>query len=150
MFFQEKSMAPARKRRKSEDGALLMEALLAVVILSVSLTLIIQSLMTSRRASVYSRDYSIAGYLLESKMFELVQQRWIEAPFEEEGVFSEPYGDYQYRIEAVSLDAGKTDEQGLNEVKVEVSWPRGNKRRTFSVATYLMGKPPERATGFPN
>ena len=61
-------------KKLQKRGSFLVEVLLTVVILSVSLTIIIQSLVSSLRAISYSANYSSAILSAENKMFELLQQ----------------------------------------------------------------------------
>jgi len=135
MYFMKK----INKKIDNWKGALLLEALLAVVIISVSLTLIVQSLLSSLRAAVYTSGYTEAVFLLDNKMFELIQKGFVDATLEEEGRFQEPYEAYAYRVDINNIDDNDSIEN-LNEVLVEVTWERGGQKRGLSAVTYLSKK----------
>ena len=122
---------------RQSKGSFLLEVLLTVSILSVSLTVIVQSFFSSLRAAVYVSDYSTAMILLENKMNDLRQEGFIESPAKESGVFPSPFERFSYHLEAENVNndmiAG-----GLNEVKVNVSWLSGKKRNAVSVTTYFL------------
>ena len=124
---------------KSNDrGTLLLEVLLVIVILSVGLTLIIQSMVASLRAVVYSADYSMAMILAEDKMFDLLKTRSVDANFQEEGDFSKPSERFHYQIKAEPVKSVDKEATGqLNEVTLEVSWLSGGNRKSMSLVTYL-------------
>ncbi|MFC1510606.1 hypothetical protein ACFL49_02995 [Candidatus Omnitrophota bacterium] len=114
-------------------GALLMEVLLAVVILSVSLTLIVQSLASSLRATVYSLNYAKAAFLADNKMFDLFQA---SLGFEE-GVgvrhFDPPFDAYRYQLH----QEGLKDNPKLSMVRLDVLWGEEERERIFSLETAL-------------
>lgn len=124
-----------RKRR----GFFLIEAILAIVIMSISLTLIIQSLMSSMRAAAYSADYTRAIFFIDDKMFDLIKERYIEAPQTQEGAFSEE--DQKYRFRLVT----ERTETSINRVLLDVFWgfAKGKKENALSITTYLFHPPEE-------
>ena len=65
--------------KKNRRGSILLEALLSVVILSVSMTVIIQSMTSSLRAMEYSANYTMAIVLLENKIIDLILQNSVES-----------------------------------------------------------------------
>lgn len=126
---------------RKDNGAVLIEVLLAVVILASSLTLIIRSLVMSLRATVYSRDYSQAVFLLDNKLGEIVQRRFLEDSYQEEGGFPEPFEKYRYEITAQNI-LEEEPSGGVSEVNVLVSWESGKNERKISADTYLLHLPP--------
>ncbi len=54
--------------RMNHKGSILIEALAAVAIMSVSLTMIMQSLMGAYRSGISSQEYAKAIYVLESQL----------------------------------------------------------------------------------
>lgn len=122
----------------NSKGYVLIEALLATVILSVSLTLIIQSFLSSLKASVYSAGYSTAVLLLENKMSELMQRGFVEESFSEEGTFLEPYEKYEYAIKTEQISDEPSSEM-LHDVTLDVFWKSGKKKNKISLTTYLLG-----------
>lgn len=128
-------------RRHPSRGALLVEALLAVMILSIGLTVIIRSLMTSLRATSYTADYSMAVFLLEDKINGLMQNGFIEDGHSEEENLEAPFEKFVYRIEAHNIkDADKPG--NLNQVELSLSWPSGRKMRKIFLTTYLLNQKP--------
>jgi len=127
------SRFPDRRRR----GSFLVEAILVIVILSVSLTFIIQSMMSSLRAAAYSADYTRALFFVDDKMFDLIKDRYISAPQEEDGVFTEQGREYRYRL------VTETTDTLINKVLLDVFWGfgRGKKENALSIAMYLFAQP---------
>ena len=119
-------------------GSVLLEALLSVVILSVGITVIVQSMTASLRASMVSSDYSKAMYLLDNKMTEYVQALSTGHIFSEENKFSEPFDKFSYSLKADPLD----DKPNLNKIHLEVDWKNQNIEKTIALETYLI-KPKE-------
>ncbi|MCK5580303.1 MAG: hypothetical protein KAJ18_03430 [Candidatus Omnitrophica bacterium] len=118
----------------NRNGSLLIEALLAIVIMSVSLTVIIQSMTSSLRATVYSLDYSKAAFLAENKMFDILCVSDEGGAGTREGSFKEPFEKYRYRISSKELPDTQND--SLREVNLDVSWGIGKKTRELSLKTY--------------
>jgi len=123
-------------RFKCSKGALLIEALLAVSIVSVSLTMIIQSFLTSMRATAYSRDYTTAVMLIENEMFEIKRLGYADALTKTGGGYQEPFEQFQYAINSEPL--GSQEEETLIEIQVAVTWPSGNKEKILSSSTLMM------------
>lgn len=124
--------------KNNKRGSFLVEVLLAVVILSVSLTLIIQSMTTSLRASQYVRGYTLALGFLENELFDLKQQKTIDAGTRTERNLAQPYEAYRYVMESRSApeDGGGI----LNEVRAEIIWASGRRTNKLGVTTYLLGE----------
>lgn len=122
-------------KKDLSKGSLLLEALLTVVILSTSLTFIIQGLTASQRAVVYSTDYIMAGMLLENKLFELIQNGSIAAYLSQEEGFPAPYERFQYFLETRPWQG--EDSQNLNEVILTVSWQKGKKKSQIEIHSCL-------------
>lgn len=69
----------ARRRRvRKFAGFTLLEVLVAVAILSMSLTSMLSSQMAAMRATRYARDVSVAAFLAESKLLDLESQLQID------------------------------------------------------------------------
>ncbi len=129
-------MARWNKGRRSQKGSLLMEVLLAISILSVSLTLIVHSFLSGLRASVYTKDYSIALSLLQNKLFELKQKNPVSDSLDESGDFDEPYQKFKYHLKTESLDETQSL-NGLAKATLDVSWVSGKSKKDISLSTYL-------------
>ncbi len=125
---------------EKETGSLLLESLLAILILSVTLTLMIQTLLGGMKAMVMSAEYTKACFLIDNKMFELIKNRFIDTNFRDSGHFPLPFENFGYTIEVNPLANEKTS-GAINEIDLDVSWPSGSKERKISVATYLFKTP---------
>ena len=115
-------------------GSLLIEALLAVVILSVSITLIIQAMISSARAMDYSADYAAAAALLEYKMQELIVAG-STATNHEEGPMDDFDGKYRYKI---TSEDSTDDASQVKVVDVAVEWQSGHKENSISLTSFLL------------
>lgn len=124
----------------NKKGSLLVEALLTIVIMSVGLTFIIQSFLSSFRASAQVEDYASASVLLENKMNDLMQFGFIAGDTDEEGVFPEPYEKFRYHLKTENIK--DVDQEGLlNRISLEVLWSSGKKKRAVALTTYLANLP---------
>ena len=132
-----------RKIKKQNKGSLLIEAILAVVILGTSLTVIIQSLSSAVRANVVTFEYLTATTLLENKMFGLIKDGFIKRNIKEEQPFMEPFEKYRGLIETKEAASVPKPSQ-LNEVNLNVSWDSGRRTNVLSVITYLFTQPDEK------
>lgn len=121
--------------KQKRKGSLLLEALLTVVILSVSITLIIQSMTSSLRASVYSADYTKAALLMENKMFELLQDGFIESGRRVEGSFDKPFEKFRYLV--TTKAESRESLSKINNVDMEITWNTGSKENRISLQTLL-------------
>ncbi|MFA5059228.1 MAG: hypothetical protein WC676_01190 [Candidatus Omnitrophota bacterium] len=124
------------KEKYRRRGSFLLEALLAVSILSVSLTLVIQSLLSTFRATVYSKDYSVAQILLDNKIQEFKQKGIVENNWDEDGRFPEPYEKYSYHIESTSAADGEKLKT-VSEVIFNIFWVSGKNQKNITVSTYF-------------
>ena len=123
-----------KKRSRAFGGSVLLEALLSVVILSVSITIIIQSMMSSLRAAKYSEEYIQAIILLENKMTEIISRRILKEEVREEGAFSEFGGKYEYLLTATPLYGG---DEGLSSIAIDISWAKAKRKKKISAHTFL-------------
>jgi len=127
--------------KKDTKGILLIEVLLGVVIISVSLTMIIASLMTSIRASVFSEDYSRAAIILDNLFFDLMvtpDPFFLSSSLGED--CGQPFDGYQCHITTEdSFELfGQEALEGLNKVSATVSWPSGMNRKEISSQTLVL------------
>ncbi len=123
-----------------KKGAVIIEVLLAITIMSVGLTFIIQSFVSSLRANIYTSGYSTAIILLENKMYEYRQSNVIKEDIKEEGIFEKPYDKFRYRIESKKITE-EGSRKDLNEMTLRVSWSSGKRENNVSVTTYIFSPP---------
>ena len=120
-------------------GSILLESLLAVVILSVSITLVIQAMTASVRAGRDSSLYTQALRLMDNKMAELMEKKFIAPGLQEEGQFPEPWDRYAYTLTTQPVSS---DEQNIiNHVWLTVSFQSGKKKNFLETETYLLNRP---------
>lgn len=124
-------------KKERSKGALLIEVILTLSVLSVGLVLIIHSLISSLRAMVYTSGYSLAGLLAEDKMYTLLQEGSIKEGLSDSGDFPEPYGDYHYELKTERIEEDSEQEEFFNEVELKVIWSTGKKEREIIVTTYM-------------
>ena len=114
----------------------LVEILVAVIILSVGLTCIIQSYLAGLRLSVQSSDYLLASILVQNKMNEILQNGGIDEGIDLEGNFPEPYETFHYGLKTKNIKEGET-KGWLNEVNLSIFWHSGKRTNVIPLTTYL-------------
>jgi type II secretory pathway component PulJ len=119
-------------------GSILLEVLLSVVILSVGLTAMIQSMTSALRAGRYSTDYMIALTAMEDNMFDLLEEGFVGTGSSQRQA-GDPYGDYRYFLEAEPLD--DTSPGGIQEVSAGILWKRGKRQNRIVFKTYGFAEP---------
>ncbi len=125
------------------QGFVLLEILLTVVILSGSLVLIIQSMTATLKAARETQNYMTALFLAEDKLNDLIQKKKIPVDLTESKEFPEPNDKYSYILTTKRMDFIEIPEDldpyvdKINEVNLQLSWLRGQKVKTFHVVTYL-------------
>ena len=129
-------MNEAGKNVLNRKGSILLEALLSTVILSVSITIIIQSMTASLRAAKYSSDYTAALLLMDNKMSSLMSGGSIESGMREEKNFNEHDQRYGYLLTTKNFD--DNEHEYLNEIDVQVFWKSGRKKNRIFFKTYLL------------
>jgi type II secretory pathway pseudopilin PulG len=123
---------------RSQAGALLLEALLAIVILSVALVSVVQSMAMSAKALNQSLRYSEALSLLENQLFEFTRDPLASWLAFEKKSFDPPYQDYQYqyRLSEVRGD----DSAALKILEIDVLWGTEGRQGRVPLTTYLLSK----------
>lgn len=130
--------------RFKQQGVVLVEALLAIVILSIALTSIIQAMMSSLQASAASVDYIRGVGILNRVMV----KRLISTPESFASVpclrFPEPFEFYSYKVQVSdNIDPVYAD-LNFRGFDISVSWPAGEfakqSERVLSVEFLVPGK----------
>ena len=142
MIFSKKNLRLLRHNR----GMLLLEAIMAVVILAISISVIIESLVSGLRATTLTTHYSRALLLADHMMTELLSQRSGEALAPSAGIFPSPDEQYQYELKTQKLLSAPSN--GLTQVELTVLWKSGQKQQDLSVVTWLF-KPPTKENPAP-
>jgi len=129
------------RRTVDKAGSLLIEALMAMVILSVSLTLIIQSLVSSLKAATYSTDYAKAMFLVDNKVFELTKDKFTVSDYPRDGYFPKPFEDHSFQIESLGYPDDKLNEF-IDTVHLQVGLKTSKGNKMIAVDTFVL-KPVE-------
>jgi len=126
--------------KQSEKGSILLEALLSVIIVAVSITLIIRAMTSSLRASVYSSGYTMTILLLENQLFRHLQKGSINDGENELGYLEKPLDHVNY-----VLKSDFADELGdqLNRVTLTATWNNGKRTNNITINTLLINPPDE-------
>jgi len=123
-------------QKKKEVGALLIEVLLTITVMTGGLVLIIQSFTASLRASVQMAAYSTATLLANNKMTELFEPGSVKDGLSETNAFPKPDEEFKYQIRTKNI---KNDNKPgfYNEVELTVSWLSGKNERQILLTTFL-------------
>ena len=120
-----------------QNGFTLLETLVALAVLAIALGVIYQIFGTSLRNMQYSRDYSYAQMLAESKLSELSKGVPVKA-----GTWGGDFNDkYSWVMDVAQLPTVSEDgTDAIDKYRVDfvVSWSAGNNQRTISLRTYRL------------
>jgi type II secretion system protein I len=119
--------------KKGIRGFTLLEVLVAVAILGIAITVILQLFSSNLNAISASEDYIFAATTATAKMREIVSDEKLS-----EGSLSETTAD-GYRIDASITDALKDRTENLQvqllEITLTIHWTRGSKERSLTMRT---------------
>jgi general secretion pathway protein I len=124
----------------SAKGFTLLEVLVAVALLGIAITIVLQLFSSGLKAIAASEDYVSAATKAEAKMREMQDNDTLA-----EGFTSEITGDgYRLDVSVAGTLRERTDtlQVMLMDILVTVYWTRGAKERSFSLRTMkLVNKP---------
>lgn len=121
---------------KVDKGSVLVEVLLAVMILGVGLTWVIQSMAASLRVSRQSPDYTTALILLENEMTGLMREKTIASDFALQKHFPAP--DDRYTCSLTARPASVDEAGRINEVTAQIFWKSGRRNNKITLKTFLL------------
>jgi general secretion pathway protein I len=130
--------------RKKDIGFTLIEVVVALAILGIGLTVIIELFAGGLRLARVSEEYTRAVNLARNKMEEMA---WKPPTAEgtEEGEFNETY---RWKVETKKIDLlppeRETDYKPpveLIQIKMNVLWKSGSKERSLEIESYRTIKP---------
>jgi hypothetical protein len=110
-----------------------MEVLVSVAILSVSVTLLLQSLMSSIDSNALTKEYSHAIFLAEGKMWEMEHKYAFQEDVEtgsDYGEFDPPFHDYHWETEV-------EEDEELLEYTIEVTVLWNHRSQEVAYTLYL-------------
>jgi len=115
-------------------GSVIAEALIAVVVMSVGITVLMQALMNNARVVDAAQDYGRAWILLNEKLEEKVHFDKLNVSIKRQ-VANKPLERFEYDLTFKKITQDHWS--GLNQLDIAVSWPNENKRRQVSLRTIL-------------
>ena len=121
--------------KMTRKGSILIEALAAVVIISISLTLIMQSFAGNFRATVLHQDYAKALVLLENRLDQSAVVTAADLVANPDAHCPEPME--RFNCKAKLSDLNDATFEGLKRLDMTVAWPSGKKDKELSVTTFL-------------
>ena len=122
------------KFKKNKGGSILLEALLSILILSVSIVMINQSLTASLRSLVYTEDYTQALIHMENQIFNFMYLGFIE---NNQSKTIDVPGDSRFSLAMNSRPASLGQDMKLNKMDLTISWKSGKKKNSIVFETYL-------------
>ncbi len=132
------------KRFSSCQGFTLIEVLVALTLMAVGLTTLLELFSGSLSLAYSSRVYTTATFLANQKMGHVMLEK--EATTQS-GSFEYPYENFSFNVEITSQDlpVGGDDSflseeeappsPGLKKILVTISWTDGNRERHFNLET---------------
>lgn len=152
------------KTKKKQFGFLLLEAILAITLISVGSAAIMRTYTTSLAAGIVSQQYIIASNLIEEKLWDILALSDISSA-QESGAFPEPFNKYSFNVsidermpeaevdfddtaaqEDSSGDVKEQEEQEiyiLYTIEVTVLWEYRNDKKQLSYETATIRKQKE-------
>ena len=123
---------------KKISGLTLLEVMITVLILSIGLVGMLRVFSTALQAQSRVDDYRDAMMLADSKMSELITQRYINSG-SSEGVFEEPFSNARYCVDVEP----RQDDPALQEVSLTLLLGGEGSAVSFDVKTLLFAPPAE-------
>ena len=125
---------------KSSKASILLEVLFAIVILSISVTLIIQSMSSSLKAIVYNSQYMKALLFSENAIVNVLQQKDASTISDNNIKYDQNvFEGYEYKVAANAADSkGTTD---LKNILITTTWGLEHKQKRFLLETYFFNPP---------
>lgn len=124
---------------RDRRGTLLLEVLLALVIMSISLGVIIQSMTSSLRGARYAAQYTQAAMAADTEMTRLLKESRIQGA----GPSGRPEGGNDEPDAFIfTIDAAASPEASDLEIDtLTAEWQNGGKTSRFQIATYVRTAP---------
>ena len=120
-------------------GVVLLEAVVSVVILAVSMTVLIESLTAAYKATVINATYIQALNLLENQMSLLTRTPFLESELSPSRRFPPPNDNFEYTEEAAQSPLDPSGQ--LQDLKISLKWKTGSKENKISMTTSLLKSP---------
>ncbi len=124
-----------RPYKKQAQGAILLEALVAVVILTVGLTFVLQAMMQHLRAARVAQEYSLAAQQLDNS---LTPQILVSLNTNKKPSYICAVSDDKFHCEVKTASALASPDKDINfqPVSFNLSWPSGKGDRSLNIPYY--------------
>jgi Tfp pilus assembly protein PilV len=122
---------------REQKGVLLLEALLVLVVLSMSLTLMVQAMSASLRATQQNADYADAVLLMDNKMFAVMTEGTSGDTYTGQEDLDEPYDGYSLRMQNQPILSPEVSDK-LRALDLDLVWARGKNIHSLRMTTYLL------------
>ena len=128
-----------RCRLRSPRAAVLVEAVVSIVILAVTATVLIEALTGAFKNTTLNADYAKGLLLLDNQMSQLTRTAFLEKDLGPSRSFPPPYDRFEY---SEKTTASALDPSGeLREVHLQLSWKSGRKENEITLTTCLLKSP---------
>lgn len=136
---------PMLNRPASDRGFTLMEILVALTVLALSFTVIMQLISGGLRAQRLSEDYRQAVYLGQAKMEEILLEQKL-APGVVQGNFP---GNFGYEAKVTPADFSGKTRSGLFpfQIDLKVSWQEDRRERSLTLSTLHLAEKMKKKDG---
>ena len=127
-----------RDRRNTDQGFTLLEVLVAVALLGIAITVVLQLFSTDTRAISESGEYISASVSAESKMREILDMLDDDSENISETSYSEIIDDgYKMDVSIVEVLPERTEnlQVRLLEISLTMHWMRGTHEKSFTLRT---------------
>ncbi|MCH7590371.1 type II secretion system protein [PVC group bacterium] len=125
---------PPIEEIEKRPGMLLLEVIVAMVVLSVGLTMMMRSFSISIKAARVVQNYFYAVVRVENLVWDL-EENYVS--LQGEGKRSDMYGEYQTAVDSFDLSP-----QALKKSTVEVYWQEGKRREGVKFISLFYVPPP--------
>jgi len=137
-------LAGPRKRSPRTHGFTLIETVIALAILGIGLTVIIELFSGGLRLARTSEEYTKAMNFARMKLEEIITQQKIEEGTDE-GEFDDTFH-WQMSTKKIDLLPVEKDSDfkppvDLFQVRVDVLWKSGSKERSATIESFKVNKP---------
>lgn len=129
---------PSREKGKEEEGFTLIEIIVAIAVLAIGITAVVQLFSGTLRSISASGGYTKAVIAAESIMRGTQSMNKLE-----DGMyFEQQSGWYTYAISIQQVDKEKTDPflYSIYDITVTLRWNEGTRAKTYSLKTLILKK----------
>ncbi len=115
---------------------ILLEALFALMIFSVGITVCIKSMLANVRAMALTRDYFYVLHQIDNTMLDYLQRGFISADINGSKEVKENQIVYKLDVNTHPINS-LAEDSALNEITLEMTWAKGNKKNKIEIVSYV-------------